>query len=234
MEIDGPTVITEPGVYIVVQDFSVPNPGDGIVIRADHVLLIVGDHVLTGPGNMEGRGIVLDGVQHVLVTGGGTLQTWGIGVALIGTSRSSVRGIRVEGGDAMAMPPTIPPQVGILLVNSAENSIRRNDCRLVNLGVFVRGGGSYRNRIQHNSAVGGDHGLLGICYNPTMGEGPAGPTNDDVRHNLLDRFGTGIQTSEGSANNRFSSNTIRYFNLAWQDLNGTNDFLHNDTMQISP
>ena len=67
-----------------------------------------------------------------------------------------------------------------------------------------------------------------------MGEGPAGPTNDDVRNNLLDRFGIGIQTSEGSASNRFSSNTIRYFNLAWQDLNGTNEFLHNETMQISP
>ena len=142
-EISGPTVITEPGTYIVVSDFSVPaNPGDGIVIRADHVLLMVRDHVLTGPGNMEGRGIVLDGVQHVLVMGAGVLRTWGIGVALIGTSHSSVRGIRIEGGDAIAMPPTIPPQIGILLVNSAENSIRRNDCRLVNLGVFVRGGGS--------------------------------------------------------------------------------------------
>lgn len=233
-ELSGPTVITEPGVYVVVEDFSVPaKTGDGIVIRADHVLLIVGQHVLTGPGNMEGRGIVLDGVENVLVAGG-ILRTFGVGVALNGTSRSSVRRVRVEGGDVRAAPPAIPPQVGILLVNSPENRIGRNECRLVNLGIFVRGGGSYGNRIQRNSAVGGNQGLLGICYNPAVGEGEAGPTDDDVRHNLLDRFGTGIQTSAGSANNRFSFNTIRYFNLAWQDLNGTNEFLHNQTMQISP
>jgi hypothetical protein len=55
-----------------------------------------------------------------------------------------------------------------------------------------------------------------------------------VTHNLLDRFGTGIQTSAGSADNRFRFNTIRYFDRAWQDFNGTNEFLHNESMQISP
>jgi hypothetical protein len=82
--------------------------------------------------------------------------------------------------------------------------------------------------------VGGVNGLLAICYNPAEGEGPAGPTSDLVIFNLLKRFGTGIQTSTGSANNKFNHNTIFYFNQAWNDFNGTNEFRNNRTKQITP
>ena len=233
-EINAPAVITEPGVYRVVADFLVTAAvGDGIVIRSDHVLLLLGDHVLTGPGNKAGRGIVLENVEHVLVSGG-ILETFGTGVALLGTRRSAVRRVRIEGGDETAAPPANPPQVGLLLVNSAYNHIRHNRIAAVNLGIFVRGGGSAHNRVHHNQAVAGDHGLLGICYNPAEGEGPAGPHADDVRLNRLDGFGVGIQTSAGSVENSFRLNTIRYLERPWQDFNGTNVFRHNRTAQIVP
>lgn len=230
-DITGPTVITQPGIYRVANDFSAS--GDGIVIKSDYVLLKLGDHVITGPGNKMGRGVVLEDVEHVLVTGG-SLKTFGIGVALLGSAKSGVKKVTVLGGDEFANPPSVPPQIGILLVNSYRNHICRNTFDQTNLGIFVRGGGSFENRIRRNEVLGGTNGLLAICYNPATGEGPVGPTKDQVEKNLLCRFGTGIQASAGSTDNSFNSNIIKYFNSAWEDFNGTNQFRNNKTMQISP
>ncbi|MCI0450898.1 MAG: hypothetical protein L0Z51_00745 [Candidatus Latescibacteria bacterium] len=229
--ITGPTVITSPGYYRVANDFSASE--DAIVVRSDWVWLDLGHRTITGPGNKAGRGIVLDDVEHVLVSGG-DLETFGIGVALLGTTKSCVRRVDVDGGDEFADPGAgNPPQIGILLVNSYRNSVRRNELEGINLGIFVRGGGSFENRIAWNSVIGGANGLLGICYNPAMGEGPAGPQRDVVSANLLCGFGGGIQTSAESVENRFRFNTIRYFSFAYEDFNGSNIFSDNNTAQIA-
>lgn len=233
--IDGPTVITHPGSYRVTKDFSVDAAtGDGIVIRSDHVLLSLDGHTLTGPGNKVGRGIVVDHAVEVLVTQG-TLKRFGIGAALLASSRSAVKFIEVRGGDETANPAAgNPPQIGILLVDSFHNRIAKNHLDLINLGIFVRGGGSYDNKVRRNQVSAASHGLLGICYNPAMGEGPAGPSKDEVTENLLDHFGTGIQLSEGSAHNEFDRNVIRYIDHAWVDYNGSNEFERNKTIQVAP
>lgn len=231
--ITGPTIITEPGFYRVTEDFTVPE-GDGIVIQCNHVTLNLNGHTITGPGNKLGRGLVLDGSNGSVVRNG-RVQQFGIGVALLGSNDNVVRQVDIVGGDEFADPPNgIPPQIGILLVNSAENSITGNDLSLINLGVFVRGAGSYENRIRKNEIEGGMNGLLGICYNPAEGEGPAGPHDDDLRNNLLNRFGVGIQFSAESAENRFARNTVYYFSSPWEDFNGSNSFVHNTTMLITP
>ena len=61
----------------------------------------------------------------------------------------------------------------------------------------------------------------------------AGNRNQPSRP-LLDHFGTGIQTSEGSAHNEFSRNVIRYIDHAWVDHNGSNEFEKNKTLQVAP
>ena len=233
--IHGPTVITRPGAYRVTGDFSVDaETGDGVVIRSEHVLLSLGGHTITGPGNKAGRGIVVDHANGVLVTGG-TLQNFGIGVTLLASNRSAVRFIRVRGGDEPANPPAgVPPQIGVMLVDSHNNRVARNQLDRINLGIFVRGAGSYDNKVRRNQVSAASHGLLGICYNPAAGEGPVGPSRDDVTENLLDHFGTGIQVSEGSANNRFNRNVIRYLDHAWVDHNGSNEFEKNRTTQVAP
>ena len=231
--IDGPTVITKPGVYVVTTDFSVSEKtGDAIVIQSNFVWLDLGGHEISGPGNKIGRGIVLDDVRFVFVANG-TLETFGIGVALLESRRCAVVLTEIEGGDEMAAPPEIPPQIGFLLVNSARNAIRWNDVDQTNLGFFVRGGGSHDNLISRNEAVAGDHGLLGVCYNPAEGQGPAGPTDDLVKRNRLSRFNVGIQTSSGSMHNRFERNLIEYFEAPWVDFNGTNEFVDNTTIQLT-
>lgn len=232
VEITGPTVITTPGIYRVGNNFSAS--GDGIVIQSDYVLLNLDERTITGPGNKAGRGIVLDGVKNVLVRNG-NLRTFGVGTALFGTSQALVRNVNLRGGDEVANPPAgIPPQIGVLLVNSYGNFILPNKYRDVNLGIFVRGGGSYNNTIARNTVSAGANGLLGICYNPAAGEGDAGPQNDFVTQNVLNRFGTGIQTSTGSRENRFTHNTIYYFNQPYEDFNGTNVFENNRTQQVTP
>jgi hypothetical protein len=232
--IDGPVVIDEPGVYRVQNDFAVTDPdGDAIVVRSSFVWLDLGGHTITGPGSKMGRGVVVEGSHHVLVANG-WLQTFGTGVELVDTDHTAVLFVDVRGGDEMADPPTNPPQVGFLLINSSWNALRWNQARLVNLGYFVRGGESHRNRIAGNRAIAGDHGLLAVCYNPAPGEGDAGPTNDLVRRNLLSRFATGIQTNTGAANNTFSRNRIEYFVSPWEDLNGTNHFINNEEVPLTP
>jgi parallel beta-helix repeat protein len=232
--ITGPIVITEPGDYRVMADFTVSDPsGDAIVVRASGVRIALGGRTITGPGNKQGRGIVIEGAQVVEI-GGGTLRTFGIGVALLDAGNSTVHGVAIEGGDEFADPPAVAPQIGILLVDSARNTIRENRLDRVNLGIFVRGGGSYDNRISQNVATAGSHGLLGICYNPASGAGPAGPQRDQVLRNTLDGFDRGIQASEESTDNRFVANVIRFLTLAYDDRNGGNRFVGNQTTDLTP
>ncbi len=231
--ITGPTTISSPGDYRLANDVEVTQ-GDGIVITASDVRLWLGERRLYGPGNKVGRGVVIDGARNVKVRGG-RIEHFGFGVVLIGASDCRVRNVAIRGGDETADPPSgNPPQIGIMLVNSSMNRISGNWLRGLNLGLFVRGGGSYENHLEWNEVVGGDHGLLAICYNPAPGSDPAGPRADRVRHNLLSRFGIGIVASAQSAENVFALNTIRYFSAAYEDQNGTNIFLHNRTRQITP
>ena len=140
--------------------------------------------------------------------------------------------MHVNGGDEFADPPDVPPQVGILLVNSARNRIRRNRIEDVNLGLFVRGGNSHDNRISRNRIQADDNGLLAVCYNPVEGEGTVGQHDDTVVKNVLKRFATGIVTSAGSEENRVLSNRIEFFREARTDANGSNIFRNNRTRRL--
>lgn len=231
--INGPTTITRSGDYRLTTDLRVES-GDAIVITASHVRLWLGKHRLYGPGNKLGRAVVIDGAEDVVVRGG-HVEHFGFGAVLVNASYCRLRDLTIEGGDEIADPANgNPPQIGIMLVNSSKNYLGGNRVQGVNLGIFVRGGGSYRNLIQRNSVTGGAHGLLAICYNPAPGAELAGPMKDRVQFNVLERFGTGIAASALSAENVFAMNRIHYFNAAYDDKNGSNVFVRNDTRQITP
>lgn len=230
--ITAPATITQPGVYRLLEDATITH-GDGIHITASHVRLLLGRHLLTGPGDKSGRAVVVDGASDVLVRGG-QIRRFGIGVALLDASNCRVRGVSIEGGDATADPANgNPPQIGMMLVNSAHDVIARNTIDAINLGLFVRGGGSTDNLLLGNTVTGAKHGLLGICYNPAPTGGAAGPYDDVVRENVLSRFGTGISTSAGSQNNYFVGNTLQFFDAPWVDKNGSNVFERNRTEQVA-
>lgn len=229
--ISSPTTITSPGIYRVTSDFSAE--GDAIVIQSSHVVLLLGNRTITGPGPKAGRGIVIEGGNHVHIVGG-TLTNFGIGVAGLGANWSSVRGLHVDGADEFADPGAgIMPQIGIMMINGSHNRIFFNCLRDINLGTFMRGGNSSRNQIYLNSIMGGDMGLLGICYNPAPGEGADAPDNDKIFLNYVSRFGAGIQFKEEAGYNKVKLNWIGYFNAPWEDLNGTNQFGANHTVQLT-
>lgn len=228
--INSPTVITESGVYRVGDDFNASE--DGIVVRADYVILLLGKHTITGPGDDMGHGIVIDNAEKVVVFDG-MLENFGIGVFLNHAAHSMVRYVEINGADRFADPANgIIPQIGIMLINSSNNFLIENKINMINLGIFVRGAGSEMNKVYRNHVMGGDRGLLAICYNPAPDEGTAGPQKDFVFENKLERFGAGIQTSAGSMHNKFVSNHIKFFNEAYRDFNGSNVFRDNMAMQI--
>jgi Right handed beta helix region len=236
--ITGPTVITEPGTYRVAFSFAVGANGDAIVIQAPSVTLDLGGNTIVGPGDKQGRGIVVDGVSAAVVQNG-RLARWGTGVAVVNSGNVEVQGLQIIAQGLPSNPSAgDPPEVGVLIFNSRGVVVKENTITDVGLGIFVRGGGSSGNRIADNTLVAGSNGLLGICYNPS--EGPTGPTStgpgprgDLVEDNHISRFGVGISTSVASTANVFRRNSIAFMSAAMTPANLPNNTLDgNSAMQL--
>lgn len=228
--IDGPTTITSPGFYRVTSDFSASD--DAIMIQSNWVYLFIGNHTITGPGNKMGRGVVIDGSHYVAVFGG-NFETFGMGVVLNESMLCAVRNVHITGGDVYADPGNgIAPQIGIMAVNSARNLIFHNRIEMLNLGIFMRGDGTYSNRVFGNKLMGGDLGLLGICYNPDGSGDPAGAHNDDVNSNIVERFRGGFQANFGTHDILVRRNHFKYFAFDIEDKENASTFVNNHSMQI--
>ena len=226
-----PTVITQPGSYVVARNFSLEEPGAAIVIAASGVSVDLSGHTLTGPGGKQGVGVRISGASGVRVFGG-TLNRFGTGVEVLDANNVRIEGLHIHGEDGGGPPPG---EIGVLIVNSRAAFVERNVISRTFLGIFVRGGGSGGNRISENTLVGGAAGQLGICYNPDGSGDPAGPGGDLVYNNLVSRFNVGIQTSTGTSGNIFRENDVAYFQIAIQELGpGQNVFEENTTIALQP
>jgi parallel beta-helix repeat protein len=225
------TVIDEPGVYTVHRNVSTGNTDPVITIRASNVFLNLNGRTLSGPGNKQGIGILVDGVTGVCIKDGIVTRT-GIGVRVAGSNNVRVEGLKIYGDDLGGSPPDV--EVGIMLANSRAVLVKNNVISRVFLGIFVRGGGSGGNRITENTVTGQMNGMLGICYNPVPGS-PAAPQGDLVYNNLISRFMTGIATSDQTRNNIFRENDIAYFSMAVSEaVAGSNVFVDNTATMMQP
>ena len=65
-----------------------------------------------------------------------------------------------------------------------EILVEKNAIYNTGLGVFVRGGGSWGNRVGNNTITANTNGAIGVCYNPA-GDDPEGPRGDLVHNNLI-------------------------------------------------
>ena len=65
-----PTIITEPGSYVLQRGFSMPGAGTAVVIRANSVTLDLNGHALGGPGDKRGVGISVENATGVQIRGG--------------------------------------------------------------------------------------------------------------------------------------------------------------------
>jgi hypothetical protein len=206
----GPTVINQPGSYIVFKNITLHTPGTAIRIVASNVSLDLNGHTLAGPGGKQGTGVSIVGVGGVRVHNG-IVSRFGTGIEVSGSSNVRVEGLQISGEDAGGPPPG---EVGILLRNSRAVVLERN-------------------QIAANVVAGGQNGQLGICYNPDGAADPDGPTGDLVYNNLVSRFQTGIQTSAGTSGNVFRENDLAFVQQGIQEVTpGSNVFADNTEVQI--
>jgi hypothetical protein len=208
--------INEPGSYVLRFDLWA-NSGDGLVIRASGVTIDLNGFEIGTRSRGAGRGIFIDGVSGVTIKNGrvGGFLT---NVMVANATNVVVQNLQIVG--AGLAPSGGPSEIGVQLVNSRAALIKGNTISSVNLGIFVRGGGSTGNRITENTVVGGAnpaHALFGICYNPPPTGGNAGPRGDLIYNNHIARFGFAVGLSEFSINNVFRDNTYAVFTRAYDN-----------------
>jgi parallel beta-helix repeat protein len=198
-------VITEPGAYVLLRDITSTEP---IRILASGVTLDLNGHQLSASTKGAGIGIGVEGATGVTIKNG-RVGGFMMNVRLMNSTNVTVSDLSIVGADLA--PSGGPSEMGIVLLNARASFIKGNTISNVNLGIFVRGGGSTGNRIFENLVVGGPtqaNSLLGICYNPAPTGGTAGPTGDLIYNNHIARFGYAIAISEFSRSNIFRDNTL--------------------------
>ena len=208
--------ITRSGVYRLDENIRVQS-GDGIVITASNVTLNLNGYSISTRTEGTGRGVVVSNASGVSVRNG-KIGGFNANVMVSGSSNVVVENLQIT-GEGLA-PVGGPTEIGILILNGRAVAVNKNVISSVNLGIFVRGGGSTGNRIFENVIVGGAtpaNNLLGICYNPAAGAGTDGPRGDNIYNNVITRFGFGIAISAGSIFNIFNENNIAGFNGGFRE-----------------
>lgn len=200
--------ISEPGSYILRYDIANDRGGDGITITASGVTIDLNGHQITTFNKGAGRGIFVNGASGVTVKNG-NVSGFQMNVLAMNSSNVTIQDLQIVGADLA--PSGGPSEMGIVLINTRAAFIKGNRISSVNLGIFVRGGGSSGNRIFENIVVGGAtpaNSLLGICYNPAPAGGTDGPRGDVIYNNSIARFGYAIAISQFSISNIFRENNL--------------------------
>ena len=229
--IDRTTVIDEAGSYVLVTDLSLSSNSTAdaaIMITASGVTLDLNGHQITGPGGLQGVGVLIDGAESVTVRNGHIANMF-IGVRVAGSSNVKLNDLHIRGLDIGVSAP--PPEIGVMIAQSRNVEVEDLNISKTGLGIFVRGGQSTGNRIANNTISAGDNGVFAICYNPT-GDDTEGPRGDVISGNLLSGFIVGINLVPTAGYNVIRDNTIAYKSSAWESPNTTNVFDGNVEMAL--
>ncbi len=221
-------VINAPGTYVLRSDLTSTGARPGIEITSDGVTLDMGGHQILGPGGNRGVGVMINGASGVSVRNG-KMSANAFGVLVDSSSNVVLRDLQIRGTDFAVSAP--PPEVGIMIVHSRNVVVEGNAIFETGLGIFVRGSGSWGNRIANNTITAGENGLLGICYNPTPDD-PVGPSGDLIEGNLATGFNLGVQTN-AATNNVFRGNTL-FFKTAGFEFNGNENEEIDNTLVMLP
>lgn len=209
----GRGTITEPGLYRLDRDLT-----SGIMILANDVTLDLNGYSISGVNARTESGITIRSVQGVEVFGG-SLNGFGFGVVVDTSANVRVHDMRIRALNLPVVAP--PPEVGIMVVQSANVVVENNSIYNAGLGIFVRGGNSRGNRIANNTVTGGTNSVFGICYNPTPSD-PRGPRGDLIYNNVITGFPTAISMSDLSLANVIRENTLAFGTAAIQSPSATN------------
>jgi parallel beta-helix repeat protein len=221
--------IDKPGSYVLNQEVRLNGSRPvGIKIVASGVKLDLNGYEIMGPGGKFGTGVMVDGVQGVEVTNG-SLSNLAFGVVVHNSRNVKVNNLRIRG---MGLPIVeLPPETGVMVYQSRNVVVEHNSIYNTGLGIFVRGGQSWGNRIADNTITAGTNPALGICYNPTESD-PMAPRGDLVENNVITGFGIGIQMKEMAVSNIIRNNSIAYGEMALDLRNDMNVAENNQSVQL--
>lgn len=221
-------VISEPGVYFVDRNLTATATSPAIDITANNVTLDLNGYTIAGPRGKNGTGIRVRNVQSVTVRNG-HVQNFAFAVMVASSANITIRDLSIRGEGLVITAP--PPETAILIAQSRNVLVENNNIYNVGLGIFVRGGMSWGNRIVNNNITAGTNGALGICYNPADGD-PLSPRGDLIAGNHITNFSTGIQMAATSAYNVLKENTIAFRNLAIEDAGTFNRAVGNVDVRL--
>lgn len=223
-----PITISEPGHYYLTRGFNSNSPGVAIQINASGVTLDLNGQEVSGPGGKQGTGVRVDNAAGVTLMNG-SISNFAFGVVVNGSANVVVKGLRVRGQGLQVTAP--PPETGIMIAQSRNVTVEGNSFYNTGLGIFVRGGMSWGNRIVHNNITAGMNGILGICYNPTPDD-PMSPRGDLIYANHIAGYGIGIQMAATSTANVISENTLAVFDKGLELLSATNTVMDNVEVKL--
>jgi len=221
-------IIDTPGNYVLLNDATQRSNGVGILITASNVSIDLNGNAVTGPGGSRGTGIHIRGANGVRVSNG-HIVNHAFGVIVESSNNVMLTKLQIS-GEGLAVPAP-PPETAIMILQSKNVVVKDNSIYNTGLGIFVRGGRSWGNRIENNTITGGTNAALGICYNPAPND-PQGPRGDLVAHNLVTGFNIGLQFSDNSMANVTKENTIAYRVSAVDFKNASNLDMNNTKIQL--
>lgn len=120
-----------------------------------------------------------------------------------------------------------------MMVATVNSAVLNNQILNTALGIFVRGGGSFGNRIEGNTITHmGSTGPLGICYNPSDTD-PQGPKGDLITRNLIRGYRQSVALSESSEYNVVEGNSFIFRTTATFSPSATNVLKNNTEIKIN-
>jgi parallel beta-helix repeat protein len=221
-------VINEPGMYFLDRNVTATAASPAIDITASNVTLDLNGYTISGPGGKQGTGIRVRNAQSVRITNGRTVN-FAFHVMIASSANVVVDRLIIRGEGLVVTAP--PPETAVMIAQSRNVTVENNTIYNTGLGIFVRGGMSWGNRLVSNNITAGANGILGICYNPTDDD-PRGPRGDVIENNHISNYATGIQFSTQSIRNIARNNTIAFLTAAIDDQSASNRLVNNVDVRL--
>ena len=206
-------IVDQSGSYMLSGGVFAGRAGDAITISGNSVTLDLNGQEILCPGS--GVGIRINNAQNVIVRNG-SISNCLMGIVVMNSANVKIENMSIRGMDSA------PPEAGMMVVQSRNVAILNNNIYNTALGLFIRGGRSFGNRIEGNNiTAGGVNSALGICYNPTDTD-RVGPQGDLIKGNVIRGFGIPISLNATSSYNVVQANTLFYKDSAFRSDNKTN------------
>jgi hypothetical protein len=218
------TTLSESGNYVLNGGLTIAGAGDGILITGSNITLDLNGQTISGSG--MGVGVRIMGGRNIVLKNG-TIERAAMGVVTMNARNVSIEGLKIMGSMGA------PPEAGVMMVQTVNSVVKDNQILNTALGIFVRGGQTFGNRIVNNTITAmGSTAPLGICYNPSDTD-PQGPKGDLISGNLIRGYRQAVAFSDSSEFNVVTGNTFIFRVSASSSPSTTNIIKDNTEVKLN-